>query len=134
MAGKKGRSGGRRDGAGRRYESITLRLGDQFYVPMHGLAEVVYINANQFKVQLDDERMAFTARSRRKSKADPITVRAIELWADVPAAEIGRMPHSYNIRSVLYREFSDEPRVHVSNCALQAIRMVKHNLRARANE
>jgi len=131
MSGKSGRSGGKREGAGRRHESITLRIGDQFYVPMHGMAAVVEIGANQFKVQLDDERMTFMARSRRKSKADdPIITRALELWRKVPADEVGRMPHSYYIRSVLFREFGETDRVHVSNCALRAIRLYKESLKS----
>jgi hypothetical protein len=125
MTGAKGKSGGRRAGAGRKYDSITLRLGDQFYVPMHGLAEVVEISANQFKVKIDDERLTFTARSRRKSQADPITKRAIAIWGTLPGDVLGNMPHTYNIRCTLYEEFPDADRAHVANCAMQAIRMLK---------
>jgi hypothetical protein len=68
MTGQKGKSGGSRDGAGRPHSKLTIRIGDQFYVPMRGVAEVIEIGVNQFTMKLGDERIAFMARSRSRRK------------------------------------------------------------------
>ena len=54
-----------------------------------------------------------------------ITKRAIELWKNIPADQIGRMPHTYAIREKLHSEFLNESRARIGNCAMQAIRMIK---------
>ena len=54
-----------------------------------------------------------------------ITARAIELWQKIPADQIGGMPHSYNIRVKLHEQFPDETTTRISNCSMQAVRILK---------
>ena len=60
-------------------------------------------------------------------KTSKITERAIELWLKVPVSELGKMPHSYSIREELTAEFPDETIARISNCAMQAVRMLKRD-------
>jgi hypothetical protein len=71
MSGKKGKSGGLRDGAGRPRSKITIRLGDQFYVPMRGLAEVTAIGYGEFTVSIGGDVVKFKARSRKRPAPTP---------------------------------------------------------------
>ncbi len=58
-------------------------------------------------------------------KISKITEKAIELWKELPADRLGRFPYSYSIRETLTAEFPDETNARISNCAMQAVRMLK---------
>jgi len=58
-------------------------------------------------------------------KISKITEKAIELWKELPADQLGKFPHSYSIREILTAEFPDETNARISNCAMQAVRMLK---------
>lgn len=66
-----------------------------------------------------------TNGKRGGRKMSPITARAIELWREMPADLLGKMPHSYEIRMRITAEFKDEDDARISNCLMQAVRMLR---------
>ncbi len=58
-------------------------------------------------------------------KMSKVTARAIELWKALPDYKLGEFPHTYEIRMTLTAEFPDESSARISNCAMQAVRMLK---------
>lgn len=66
-----------------------------------------------------------TNGKRGGRRISPITARAIELWKALPDFKLGEFPNTYDIRMTLTAEFPDETSARISNCAMQAVRMLK---------
>lgn len=63
MSGQPKRSGGKREGAGRKPSSISLKVGDQWYVydtPGHLVEVVEIIHRNKIAITVDGRRLIIT--------------------------------------------------------------------------
>lgn len=133
MTGQQGKSGGRRDGAGRPRSKITIRIGDQFYSPMRGLATVTEIGYQRIVIEIDGERIILDSQSHTEgSEMEPITADAVKMWRKVPTDKVGKMPYSYKIRSSLVEKYGREKNGHISNCVTAAATIVKRENKAKS--